>query len=113
MQFFLDGYDTLGSALGMTFYFLTVNDKVQEKLIDEVDELAEERGEEVDAESLDKLKYMDQVLAESGRLATLPWSYRGCTKDWPLPGSPNIIIPKGMRVMIPIYAIQVSNLIAM
>jgi len=110
IQFFLDGYDTLGSSLSMAFYFLTVNPDVQDKVIEEVDKIALTCGETITGDDINDLKYLDQVFSEAGRLAPIPWTYRACTKEWQLPDHPGVVIPKGMRVLIPIYGLHVSLL---
>jgi len=109
MQFFQDGYDTLGSQLSMAFYFLTVNPEIQDKAIKEVDVIADKCGGQLTGEVINELKYMDQVFSESSRMAPVPWTFRECTKEWPLPDRPDIVIPKGMRVIIPIYGLHVSK----
>ena len=37
-------------------------------------------------------------------------TYRRCSKDWPVPGHEGIVIPEGMRVMLPIRSLHVSTL---
>jgi len=106
----MDGYDTLGSSISMAFYFLTVNPDVQDKVIEEVDRIADKCGDNITGEDVNELKYMDQVFAEAGRLSPVPWTWRACTKDWPLPDKPNVVIPKNMRVLIPIYGLHVITM---
>ena len=55
-------------------------------------------GGNLDSEMINELKYLDQILMETTRMATFPFSPRTCTRDWPLPGHPGVVIPKGMRV---------------
>jgi len=107
MQFFFDGYDTLGSALSMAFYFLAINPDVQEKAIEEVDQIAAKCGDAIRVDDINELKYMDQIFSETGRMAPVAWTYRSCTKEWSLPDHPGVVIPIGMRVMIPIIGLQV------
>jgi len=107
MQFFLDGYDTLGTSISLAFYFLATHPDVQEKAIEEVDEIAGKCDVSLGADDISELKYLEQVFNEAGRIAPFPWTFRACTKNWTLPGNPNVMIPKGMRVMIPIYAVHV------
>jgi len=109
MQFFMDGYDTLGSAISMAFYFLTVNPEVQDKVIEEVDRIAEKCGENITGDDVNELKYMDQVFSEAGRMAPVPWTYRACTKEWSFPDRPDLVIPKNTRIIIPIYGLHVKQ----
>jgi len=66
MQFFVDGYDTLGSGISMAFYFLTINPDVQDKAIEEVDRIAKKCGDSLTGDDINELKYMDQVFTEAG-----------------------------------------------
>jgi len=110
LQFFLDGYDTLGAVISMTLYFLTIHPQVQEKASEEVDSIDQLCSGRLTAEHIPRLKYLDQVFSEASRMAPVPRVYRACTKDWPLPGKPDVVIPKGMRVMIPIYGLHVRKM---
>lgn len=49
-----------------------------------------------------------QFISEVGRVIALAMTYRRCTKDWPLPGHDGVVIPKGMRVIVPVYPVHVS-----
>lgn len=63
MQFFIDGYDSVTVYITYVFYFLAVNPDIQEKVIAEVDEVAEKcnNGEDITGELVNELKYLDQV----------------------------------------------------
>lgn len=96
ITFCLDAVDTIGTNICMACHFLAVNPEVQEKALAEVDRVA--AMDLADEEVVDELNYLDNVFTETTRLAAFPYSLRTCTKDWPLPGHPGVVIPKGMRV---------------
>ena len=50
--------------MGVLTYYLVAYPEVQERLQDEIDELfdSKDEGEELQAEDLNKMKYMDQVI---------------------------------------------------
>jgi len=103
VQFFSDGYESASQVMGVLSYYLVAYPEIQEKLQDEVDDLFDSKneGDELQAEDLNNMKYLDQVLNEGQRLACLAMTARTCTKDWKIPGE-SFIIPKNTRVIIPI-----------
>ncbi len=54
-----------------------------------------------------------QFVSEVARVIALAMTFRRCTKDWPLPGHEGVVIPKGMRVFVPIYPVHVRHPTAM
>lgn len=48
-----------------------------------------------------------QFLQEVGRFIAVTFTARVCTKEWELPGFPGVVIPKGMKVLIPVDPVQV------
>ncbi|XP_076328760.1 cytochrome P450 3A5-like isoform X2 [Tachypleus tridentatus] len=98
----LAGFETTSSALGYTTHLLVQHPDIQEKLRQEVDELIENEGENLDYVSVHKLRYLDQVFSESLRVYPPVYLFanREANKDVTY-GS--IHIPKGMAVQVPIY----------
>ena len=105
IQFFLDGYDSVAMSLAFTLHFLALNADVQEKAYEEVLEVDEKYGGNLNVDSMNDLKYIDNIFSETMRLTPFPFTFRYCTKDWKMAGT-NVTIPKGMRVIIPLQAIQ-------
>jgi len=103
VQFFGDGYETASQVMGVLTFYLAAYPEVQEKLQDEIDELFDSKddGEELQAEDLTGMKYLDQVLKEGQRLGCFGMTARTCTKNWQIPGE-TFVIPKNTRVVIPI-----------
>lgn len=100
LQFFMDGYDTVGSATTAALYFLACNSEAQAQAYDEVKAMVDASGD-LDTSAVSELKYLDAVISETNRLAPFPYTYRTCTKPWKVPGT-DVILPVGMRVLLPI-----------
>ena len=70
----------------------------QDKVYEEIEELAATSGDDFTADNLGKLKYVEQVFKETSRLyPVLGYVSRRCTKDWQIPGS-KFVIQKGTTV---------------
>ncbi|KAL5005653.1 hypothetical protein ScPMuIL_016811 [Solemya velum] len=100
--FFLAGYETTGSLLQFTTYELSINQDLQDELYREIQEQIGKDNPTY--ESIGRLRYMDQVLAETlrkyppvralSRLASETVTING------------LVIPKGVSVNIPVYSIH-------
>lgn len=127
--FFFAGFETTSAVLSFTALELAINTDVQEKLIEEVDEVAKEYGENVPYDVIMKMKYLDQVvsgtvtfqllahllkctsLLESLRKWTpVVLSDRICVKDYVIEpvkeGEPRVHIPKDLVIQIPVAGIH-------
>ena len=108
-QFFQDGYDTLSQQVGLCFYYLALNQDVQDKAYAEIQKVEEKAGDVLIGEDVKELKYLHWILSETCRKGPLSFTNRRCTKDWVLPGSGGVVIPAGMRILFPIAGVQVSK----
>ena len=61
MQFFMDGHTTVASFLKFTFYFLSLNQEIQDIALQEVDDFAHAHGDDINRDNVDELKYLEQV----------------------------------------------------
>ncbi|XP_071504345.1 cytochrome P450 3A19-like [Diadema antillarum] len=101
--FFLAGYDTSNTTLGFIAYSLATSPEVQDKLIQEVDEMAPDR-DSVNYSSIDKMPYLDGVVCETLRMyPPSAVTDRKCTKDYT---SKNLNVPKGGQVIISIISVH-------
>jgi len=109
VQFFNDGYETASLVLSVTVYYLTVYPEIQTKLQEEIDDMFENKndGEEIEADDITKMTYLDKVVNEGQRLGAQPYTGRTCTKDWKIPGD-SFVVPKGTRVLVPIIALHLD-----
>lgn len=105
--FFGAGFDTSTTTLQTLFYELVQNPKIQDELIEEIDEVAV--NGEVTYEALHKMKFLDMVLSEVLRkwppAAQLD---RCCTKDYRLElnDGQSLNISKGTVLFLPVYSIH-------
>ncbi|CAG9773838.1 unnamed protein product [Ceutorhynchus assimilis] len=104
--FFFAGFDSVSSLMTFTAYELAVNQQVQDKLRQEI--LA---TNQVTFEVIANMPYMDMVISEALR----KWPPfvvvgRECTKTYiikpKLVSEAELIVPKGMAIQIPTYAIH-------
>jgi cytochrome P450 family 9 len=109
--FFFAGFDSVSSLLCFMSHELAVNQDVQEKLIQEVDDTWNECDGKITYEALMSMKYMDMVVSESLRkwpnaIAT----DRVCTKPYTIePKAPNekpLRLDVKDNIIIPIYSLH-------
>jgi len=94
LNFMIAGRDTTATLLMWTFYLLGKNPSVLEKAIEEVNIL---KGKPPTTESMQPLKYLDNVLKESLRVrAPVPGTTRVAVKPDVLPDGTKV--PAGVRV---------------
>ena len=109
LQFFIDGYETVGSNNTLMLAYLAIYPHVQDEAYEEVCNVAAkcENPDEPSYDDISQLYYLEQIMQEAQRVGSIPFTSRLCTKDWPLPGT-DIVIPKGMRVNLPISSLHMS-----
>ncbi|XP_013391592.1 cytochrome P450 3A41-like [Lingula anatina] len=104
MIFFIAGFGTANDTLGFTTYLLATHPEIQQRLIQEVDDVLQ--GAEPTYDTVSKLGYLEQVLNESMRLYPVGIRVdRVANQDTTVNG---LFIPKGTAVVIPIYAIHMD-----
>lgn len=108
--FFSAGTETTQLAIQATTFGLVRNKDVQQKLIDEVDEVIQTIGDSpITYEALHKMKYLDMVVCEA--LRYFPPAFlttRECERDYTLKldYGKSIKLIKGDNLSIPIYSIH-------
>lgn len=94
------------SAMSMGAFYLTLNQDIQDRLINEVDELNKSlEGEKLTYDHIQKMKYMDQFISEVLRINPgLPIANRKCVQEVTVNfhGQP-ICFEKGIHFAIPYY----------
>ncbi|KAF5304863.1 hypothetical protein FQR65_LT07880 [Abscondita terminalis] len=104
--FFAAGYETTSITLTFCLYELSINNNLQNKLRQEIDQVLEKHNGEVNYEALMDMKYMDQIVNETLRkYPPLLYITRVCGKNYPLPNTIDII-PKGENVDISILGLH-------
>ncbi|KAK0074343.1 hypothetical protein PV325_008469 [Microctonus aethiopoides] len=109
--FYMSGFDSTSSLLCFVTHLLSINEKAQTKLYDEIMEVYEQFQDEPTYEAIDKMEYLDAVICETLRLYPItPYMERVCTKPVTLapavPGGKYFLIDKGTSIWIPTYALH-------
>ncbi|KAK1117082.1 hypothetical protein K0M31_017005 [Melipona bicolor] len=109
--FFLGGFETASTLMCFATYEIGINDQVQRKLQDEIDQVLEDCNGEVTYEAINGMKYLEAVILESIRMFP-PFSATGraCVKPFELPprvpGAKPYVVQQNDSISIPIYGIQ-------
>ncbi|KAK0080395.1 hypothetical protein PV326_008191 [Microctonus aethiopoides] len=109
--FFLAGFDTSSTFMTFLSHLLAFNEDVQDKLRNEIDEVAQEDGGKINYDKLVNLKYMEMVMNEALRLyPPAVVTDRVCVQSFKLPSSlpgyNEFTVEKGMIFWLPIYALH-------
>lgn len=107
--FFVAGFETTATVLTFTSYELARNLDIQQKLYEEIVETNEQLdGKRINYETLQKMKYLDQVICESLRLWTPSAQIdRVCVKDYVYDhGGLKFKIEKGKQIIFTTYGIH-------
>ncbi|KAK1117079.1 hypothetical protein K0M31_017002 [Melipona bicolor] len=109
--FFLAGFETVSTLVCFTAYEIGINEEVQKRLQDEIDQVLEDCNGEVTYEAINDMKYLEAVILESLRMyPPFPATGRVCAKPFKLPphvpGAKPYVVQQNESVCIPIYAIH-------
>ncbi|XP_077276209.1 cytochrome P450 6B1-like [Temnothorax americanus] len=104
--FFLGGFETSSTAMTCALYELALNQKVQDKLREEIDEEYMKHDSNLTYEDIKKLEYLNKVLKETLRKYP-PASFlpRKSTSSYTF-SDIGVSIPKEQKIWIPIFALQ-------
>lgn len=105
--FFLAGFESTSNTMAAMAYEISINPSIQDCLYQEIKEAKSKlNGQPIDYDSLQKMKYLDQVVSETLRKwPVLPMTDRYCVKDYVYDdGETKVNIEKGAGVNVPIYA---------
>ncbi|XP_061401510.1 probable cytochrome P450 6a21 [Musca vetustissima] len=104
--FFVAGFETSSTTLSFALYELAKNQRVQDKLRQEICDTLEKYQGEITYEATQEMKYLEQVIMETLRkYSVLPQLQRRAEVDYPT-DIPGYVIRKGTLVYIPVDAIQ-------
>ncbi|XP_059224591.1 cytochrome P450 4d8-like [Stomoxys calcitrans] len=105
--FMFEGHETTSTALGFTLHLLAQHPKVQQKVVDELNQIYGENNPlDFTLRNLNELKYMEHVIKESMRLyPPVPLIGREITEDFKYTHSSvgNGVLPAGTQVIISIF----------
>ncbi|XP_055623801.1 cytochrome P450 6a9-like [Toxorhynchites rutilus septentrionalis] len=103
--FFGAGFETSSSNQTFCLYELALNQECQEKARKCVQEALKKHGG-LTYEAVSDMAYLDQCIKETLRLyPSLPVLERKTVQNYRIPDS-DVVIPKGMKVQIPVFAIH-------
>ncbi|XP_063709158.1 cytochrome P450 4c21-like [Culicoides brevitarsis] len=98
------GNETTALAIANTILFIAIHPDIQERLVEELQQVFYDESIEIDIDQLSKLKYMEMVLKEVLRLCpSVPAWARETTDDMYIDG---YRIPKGTEMIFVGYAIH-------
>nr|AAW69913.1 cytochrome P450 CYP6BB1v4 [Ochlerotatus sollicitans] len=104
--FFAAGFETSSTAMNFCLYELAINEDIQDRLREEINEVLGENGGQLTYDALMKMDYLDRVFNETLRkYPPLDNTFRTNSVDYTVPGT-NYTIPAGTFVQIPMYALQ-------
>lgn len=100
-----EAHDTVASVISFTFYNLSKNQEIQEKVFNEIRQVF---GDDIKSpltfRQLQELKYVEMVIKESMRIYTpAPIIGRKLTEDTIISG---VTVPKETNIMIPIWSVH-------
>ncbi|XP_033625471.1 cytochrome P450 3A31-like [Asterias rubens] len=102
MSFFTGNLETSPATLSYCFYLLALHPEIQERVIQEIDEVM--NSSDITLEKTSQLVYTDMVIRETLRLyPTVASLNRICKEDCVIQG---VTVPKGVTVEIAVHAIQ-------
>ncbi|KRT83650.1 cytochrome P450 [Oryctes borbonicus] len=104
--FFVAGFDTSAATLTFCLFELASNLDIQKKLREEISNVLNEYDGEITYESLQDMKYLDQVISETLRkYPVASMIIRTCSEDYQIPFS-NSTLEKGTLVLISALGLQ-------
>lgn len=107
--FFAAGFDTTSTLMSFLSYELAINQDIQMKLYEEIREANNKlNGARLTYDTLNKMKYMDQVVSEALRKwPPAIFTNRKCTRNYQLDLDGNeIFIERGKTIFFPISSIH-------
>ncbi|XP_018315645.1 probable cytochrome P450 6a14 [Mycetomoellerius zeteki] len=104
--FFVAGYETSSTTMANTLYELALNQKIQDRLREEIDEEYTKHDGNLTYDIIKKMNYLDKVFKEILRKhPPLLFLMRKSMSSYTFNGI-KATIPKGQKVWIPIFALQ-------
>ncbi|KAK4879909.1 hypothetical protein RN001_008055 [Aquatica leii] len=96
VSFLAVGHETLSSIVALTIYHLSMDDKTQTRLRDEINDVIEQYGD-ITLESLADMEYLQMVINETLRMyPVIQYIQRRCIEDCFIPET-GIVIERGRK----------------
>ncbi|XP_024883867.1 cytochrome P450 6A1-like [Temnothorax curvispinosus] len=104
--FFAAGFETSSATISNVLYELALNQKIQDNLREEIDEMYAKHGRDLTYDNIKKMDYLDKVFKETLRkYPPGPMLMRKSMSSYTFDGT-KVSIPKDQKVWIPVYAIH-------
>ncbi|XP_072756853.1 cytochrome P450 6A1-like [Anoplolepis gracilipes] len=104
--FFLAGFETSSTTMSHALYELALNQQIQDKLREEIDEEYTKHGSNLVYENVKNMNYLDKVFKETLRkYPPVGFLMRQSTTSYTFDGT-KLNIPEGQKVWIPVLAIH-------
>ncbi|XP_071868082.1 probable cytochrome P450 6a13 [Bombus fervidus] len=104
--FFAAGFETGSTTMSNVLYELALNPKIQEKLREEINEHYKKHNGELNYEHIKDMEYLDKVFKETLRMYPPGTLIPRKSNSEYIFRDPQISIPKGVMIWIPVYAIH-------
>ncbi|XP_058460188.1 probable cytochrome P450 6a14 [Malaya genurostris] len=104
--FFFAGFETSSTALSFALFELASNERVQEKLRDEIKRVLEAHNNQITYEAIKEMTYMDQVVNETLRMFPPVGNLIRIANEPYQLTSPNVTVEKGQMVMVSVHSIH-------
>uniref|UniRef100_A0A1B6C6N2 Cytochrome P450 n=1 Tax=Clastoptera arizonana TaxID=38151 RepID=A0A1B6C6N2_9HEMI len=103
---FVAGFETPANTVTFCMYELSQSPVIQEKVFQEIKHILGKFDNKVSYESLQEMKYLQQVIQETLRkYPPLTLIFRKCSKEYTIPETDSFI-ESGTTVLIPVFAIH-------
>ncbi|XP_075979729.1 cytochrome P450 6B6-like [Anticarsia gemmatalis] len=104
--FFVAGYETAATSMTYLLYSIALHPEVQDKLIQEIDNVTMAHNGEITYESLKEMKYLDKTFFETLRMfSVVDPLQRRALEDYKIPGT-DVIIKKNQIVLLSVSGIH-------
>ncbi|EFN64016.1 Cytochrome P450 6A1 [Camponotus floridanus] len=104
--FFFAGFETSSTTMSNTLYELALNQQIQDKLREEINQAYTKHGSNLSYENVKEMNYLDKVFKETLRkYPTVSYLIRQSTTSYTFGGS-TLDIPKNLQVFIPVFGIH-------
>ncbi|XP_034248782.1 cytochrome P450 6k1-like [Thrips palmi] len=104
--FFIAGFDTTSATTSLTMFELTKHPEIQDKIVEEVQEVLKRHNGELTFDAVSEMTYLDKVVSETLRkYPPLPFLNREVMKAREIPGT-KIHVEKGTRIIVPVRALH-------
>ncbi|EDW74198.1 uncharacterized protein Dwil_GK21516 [Drosophila willistoni] len=105
--FFLAGYETSSTTMGFALHELALNQDIQNRLRNEIDEVLAKNNGEFSYDSMREMKYLEKIIDETLRKhPVVGHLIRLATQRYVHPDNPKYYIEPGTGVIIPVKAIH-------